>query len=119
VAGGFITGCGGCLLFGLLEIKPSIDLGGLVVPALVVLGVLLFVSDWIKPALSWLGSKAKSIVPAGGTKPPAAMTASDRVRLWEQLYAACDPKHGACPKAQGLLVDVFPHLAPYHVEDAK
>jgi hypothetical protein len=107
------------MLFGFIEVKPVVDLQGLIVPAAILVGVLLVFSDFIKPALSWLGSKAKTLVPSVSTTEPAELSASDRVQLWEQLYAACDPKHGACPKARELLNGVFPHLAPYHAEDAK
>jgi hypothetical protein len=114
-----ITGCCGTVIFGAIELPDK----WVVTAVLVALAVLLIAWDWIKPLLSWLGGAAKSLVPKPSqtttTKPGQTLSASDRVKLWEQLYDACDPTKGACPKAQELLNQVFPHLAPYHAEAPK
>lgn len=112
---GFQFGLFGSVLIGFFEL-PSIS--SLVVPVALVLGVLLIAWDVLKALLSAVGGKLKSIVPGISTRisQPAHSTTSSRVALWEQLYEACDPEHGACPKARELLTEVFRHLAPYHPE---
>ena len=118
---GFRIGFFGSFLFDLV-VWPTIN--GLIVPTLIFCAVLLIFWGSIKPLLSAVLSKAKGLIPKFRTSVsaptmPAKSTTSGRVALWEQLYEACDPAHGACPKAREILQDVFQHLAPFHAEATK
>lgn len=95
-------------VFGLINVTLF---DGPVVPVLIGLGVLLIAWDWVKPLVGAVVSKAKGLIHRLGNRvaTPTQSTTSQRVALWEELYAACEP----CPKARALLDELFQHLAPH------
>lgn len=82
---------------------------------LVITIVVLLFGDKIRPVIESAFSKAKAMISEAkpSVTPEIQVSISDRVRLWESLYDACDPKNGGCcVEAQVKLKEVFPLLAP-------